>query len=648
MKAVKLSGSSGAAIRTTRYSQFKGVDFSTDPMLVDGSRSPYALNLISDMDGSPEKRPGWRVVFDMTSIFPENNGRTRGMWRVNINGVKHFIVHQGHRIYRYDEAAGTMEMLYIIDTTTVNLASRSTAFFMNSKLYIMTGYNYLQYDGETVKEVDAYVPTVVTNRKPSGGGVDLQGYNLIGTKWTEEFVGDGKATEYQLTATDLDEAVVECRIFDGTEWVEKVEDTDFTVARAAGLVTFKQAPPESELVNVKLTPSKTRAGYADKINKGLAAAVYDDQVVFVAGAEKGIDYRSGFGQPDYFSDKGYDRVGTDETDIMGYCKVGEYLGIIKESNSQDNTIYLRWAETLTKYDTAGQSYTERVYKRKQGVVGVGAVSRYAIGLLLDDPLFLSERGMFAISSNAITLERTMQNRSGYVDSRLTKEPNLKDAAAVEWMGYYIVCVNNHCYVMDSRQRSYPKYSNSAFLYECYYWDNIPARVWMADGENLYFGTADGKICKFNTDVEGLTRYSDGGVLGEDGRVTGGEAIKAIWTTKSDDDGHPERRKTTQKKGGCVTLKPFTRSSVKIYVRTEKDPAERLIRTGAMDIFDWEDIDFERFTFNSNDAPQDIMIKHRERKYMRLMYVVVNDAINEGFGIYQIVKCYKVHGGLNKR
>lgn len=270
-------------------------------------------------------------------------------------------------------------------------------------------------------------------------------------------------------------------------------------------------------------------------------------------------------------------------------------------------------------------------------MGVGAVSRYAIGTLLDEPLFLSERGVFALTSNAVTFERTTQNRSKYVDARLTKEEQLENAVATEWKGYFVVSVNGRCYVLDSLQKSYPKYSSSNFLYECYYWDNVPARVLLSVEDVLYFGTEDGKICRFNSDMETVEKYNDNGA-----------AIVAVWSTKSDDDGHPERRKSTCKKGCCVTLKPFSRSSVKIYVRSEKDAAERLIRTGNMDIFDWETIDFARFTFNANDGPQDILLKHRERKYMRLMYVARNDQVNEGWGIYQVVKCYKVHNGLNKK
>lgn len=629
-KAVKISGGGGPVVKTTRYSQFKGVDFSTDPMLVDESRSPYAVNLISDTGNSPEKRPGWRTLHQL-------EGRINGLYRCEIGDKAHYLAHAGDKFWEIDPNGADPVLL----REGVN-DDRSVGIWLNGALYVLTGAEYLKYDGKTLGAVDPYVPTVITNRKPTGGGDSLQGYNLIGRKWIEEFIGDGSTKVYQLTATDLDNTAVECEIFTGGAWVAKAEVTDFTVDRAKGQVTFTTAPEKSEIPNVKLKPSKTRANYADRINKAKTAAVYNDQVVFLAGAEKGIDYRSGFGQPNFFPDTGYDRVGTDETDIMGYCKIGEYLGIIKESNNQDSTIYLRWVDTIQQYNPDGSSYTETVYKKKQGVVGVGAVSRYAIGNLLDEPLFLSDRGVFALTSNAVTFERTVQNRSNYVDAKLTKEPGLENAVGTEWMGYYLVCVNGRSYILDSKQKSYPKSSNSAYLYECYYWENIPARVLLSVGDILYFGTEDGRICRFNTDNETVSKYSDDG-----------KAIVAIWSTKSDDDGYPQHLKTLEKKGTSVTIKPFTRSSAMIFIRTERDAANRevqqeAVRIETMDIFSWEDIDFSRFTFNSNDAPQDIMVKKKIKKYKRVQFIIQNSTVNEGFGVFQITKCYKVHSSLAKR
>ena len=61
----------------------------------------------------------------------------------------------------------------------------------------------------------------------------------------------------------------------------------------------------------------------------------------------------------------------------------------------------------------------------------------------------------------------------------------------------------------------------------------------------------------------------------------------------------------------------------------------------MDIFTWDDLDFERFSFNTNDSPQDIYLKKKVKKYKRLQLIALNDGLNEGFGILQIAKTFTV-------
>lgn len=59
--------------------------------------------------------------------------------------------------------------------------------------------------------------------------------------------------------------------------MDKVENTDFTVDRERGIVTFTTAPGESPVKgqdNVQITASKVREDYLDAINKCTIAAVY--------------------------------------------------------------------------------------------------------------------------------------------------------------------------------------------------------------------------------------------------------------------------------------------------------------------------------------------------------------------------------------
>ena len=605
---------------TTVYGTFSGVDFSVDASLVSKERSPYAPNLISDVGGMPEKRLGWRVLHSLEQ--PIN-----GIWYGEINGQKSFIAHGGTKIYKF--TALTAEVI----REGVN-NSRSTAFFMRSaddtgKIYILTGNEYLCYDGTTVSDVadSAYVPTVLISRNPSGGGTLYESVNLLGNKRAESFLGNDTDKVYQLSANKLD-SIDKVEVLN--ENGEKVTTTAYTADLTTGKITFSEVhkPLVNGQDNVFVTYTKTVEGYADRINKCTISDLYGlggSNRVFLSGNPdyKAYDWYSDIFRPNYFPDLNYSIVGTSDTRIMGYQRLGKYQMILKEDNQQDSTVFQRFG---TLHDDGSITFSV-----EQGVAGIGAVSKYCFGMLADEPLFLSRQGVQAITSNNILAERTIRNRSFFVDSYLTKESNLQNAVACEWNGYYVLCVNNVAYVLDGKNKAYKQRSTVAndYSYECYYWTNIPANCLLSVNGELYFGTADGKICKYNTDKQGMDRYNDDG-----------KAIVASWTTKNDDDDAPHLYKSMTKKGCLVTIKPYARSSGAIYVVKDGNPRQ-FLRGGTMDILDWDDVDFERFTFNTNDSPQDIFFKKKVKKYKRLQIIVENDALNEGFGILQIVKTFTV-------
>ena len=100
-------------------------------------------------------------------------------------------------------------------------------------------------------------------------------------------------------------------------------------------------------------------------------------------------------------------------------------------------------------------------------------------------------------------------------------------------------------------------------------------------------------------------------------------------------------------GNAVTIKPYTRSSAQILFRTDRDAVGwQAAAGGTMDIFDWEDIDFSRFTFNANDTPQEIPIRRKVKNYKRLQILVKNDVLDECFGVFGITKHFVV-GNLSK-
>lgn len=598
-----------------RYTKLRGVDFSTDPAMVDDDHSPWAPNLMPDSGGYPEKRPGYRTLYTY-------DGRINGIHLHHDS----LLVHAGTKIYLHGE---TPELL----KSEVN-DERSNSFYYNGKTYILTGAEYLAYNGTTLSAVEGFVPTTQINMLPStGAGTVYEDINCLTPKRTNSFkVPEGGATVFQLDAKELDSTPVTALV----SGVSKVETTDFTVDRTNGKVTFKNSIPSSEGVDsVQITFSKTIAGLSDRIKKCAIYAWYgagSDSRLFLAGNPDypNMDFKSGLYDPTYFPNDGWTRIGSDVSAIMGYIKQYDNLVIVKEDSDQDSTFFIRSAEVSND--------GVAIFPMRQGITGVGAVSKYSFDYLRDDPLFLTSAGVSAVTlvSGGISQQRTVQNRSEYINARLTKE-NLTEAVSCVWNGFYLLAVGDTVYLADSRQKvGSQKYET--YGYEWYHWENISSRCWLAHDGDLYFGSADGKLRKMNTDIDGVFKYNDDGM-----------PVVASWATKADDDGDFMTRKTLPKRGTGAMIKPYTRSSVKVYAiaSTGDDDITTMITARSMDIFDFNNIDFTRFAFTTSDSPRVIAFDTKVKKYISLQFILENDVLNEGFGVYGITKRY-THGNYVKR
>ena len=622
---------SRATIRRQVYSQFRGADFSTDPSLVAYTRSPLCTNIIADGGGMPQKRVGWRTLHTV-----EQSGERKavyGLFYGVFNGAVHRLAHVGTKLYRWTDG-GITELLSGLPE------HKSRAAYMKGMLWIVTGSGYFCYDGTTASRVseraDVYVPTTTITRMPAGGGMSYEDVNMLTPYRKNAFQTDGTAVMFTLDGTVDETGSVRV-------WVWGQETADFTVDRVSGTVTLASAPPAPEAGNADglvVQFPHTVAGYTDEIDQCTIITTYgvgnNDRIVLSGNpAKKNVDWISGFNDPTYIPDLGYATVGTEATAIRGYCRVGSCLGIVKEDNGQDSTVFLR--SGVLDGDGNG------VFSIAQAITGVGAVGEGSFAVLLDDPLFLSRTGVIALTSNDLTSEKLTVNRSDFLNAKLLTEVDREKAEAAVWNGRYLLAFpDGHVYVLDGKQeKSYRSGASWNYRYEGFYWENIPAITWLCDRsgeeEELYFGTGDGRICKFNSDVVGMAAYSDDG-----------EAIDAVWATKFDDDGTPALMKTLLKRGCCVTIKPHARSSGTVYFRSDRtNGEEKRIAYKIMDILNFEDIDFERFTFSTDDAPQEIFLNRKVKNYKRLQILVRNSEVNEGFGIFRITKHFVV-GNYAKR
>lgn len=682
-----------------KISQFKGLDYASSPAQMAGGRSPNAENIISDLAGKPIKRPGTHLVGDLAK--KGHTGRINGVFLFQTERCKGLFIHVGHALLLVPLRVGeTLPLDRALDTCLVVSTSLADApswaiqldkwwvFLDGRSIYTFKdpGKDLPVADGEEAQAVIGHfkpieqvarVPVTTISTNPDGtGGVSRQRVNLLTPRRENDFyVNDDnkdKRDFYLDVPVILPEAVVVEILGNDGKWQKYHETGKATVNGedyATGItitrhfkadrtyISLSQAPGASPVRgrdNVKIIFSAPRQ-MTDEMKKQLTAGgegypiikdTYTPPILKArTGALYGVNGKSNQlflsgnpevpnghwwsleNDPTYFPDENTALIGQSSARIVGYSKVGDALVVHKADNGQDPTIFIcsgfrgEKSGELNKFPVTGS------------LIGEGAITDRSFAFFGAEPVFLTRRGVFAITSVNLTGDRQTQGRSYYIDPRLTKEANLDRAAATTYNGYYYLAVNNKVYVADGRQKQYERNSPffSAFQYEWYLWTGLDVQTWFEYEDELYFGSGDGRIIGFN-DSDGV--YTD--QLYTDC----GKPYKAFWDTPYYTFGELARYKTL--KGFWLMVAPERRSSVAVYYRYRG--GLKLARRRTLDRFSgFDDVDFERFTFSTDDAPYVMATNAKAKKFMVIQFRLENDEPDEGFGFYEAEAQYTIGG-----
>ena len=609
---------------STIIETFRGVDLNNSPSNVDISRSPAAPNMVRDQVGKVRKRMGY------TTVATAPGGAA-------INGVHRLgdqlLVHAGTKLYKWIGAAGFTEAGSMAD-------ARSRSFVFDQKLYLLDGTAYRVYDGTTLKKVSetAKVPTIIIARSPTGGGTAYEALNMLSKAWTESFLGTAEDTVYQLTTTELGTEAVTAEMLNSEGvWEEKAENTDFTVDREKGTVTFHTAPGTSPVKgqdNVKITASKTREGYLDNVDHCTVFAVYGvggaaDRVFLSGNPDKpGFDYYSGFEDPTFFPDTNYTKISRDGSQVVGYAILNNALAAFLDGSTDGRNVVI----CTGSLDADG----EALFRINNTLIGENAVAKDSFALSGKEPLFLTERGVYAITAEELTGEKYSQERSYYIGGALQDAPGKGEAVGIVYRDFYVLALSGTLYLLDLQQKTYEKNSPySSFQYECYYWPDIPARELWVDGDALCFGTADGKLCRFAVNVDDPESYNDDGT-----------AIDAYWET-SDFDGNAFFKSKTFT-GIAVRLAAAVLTGVKIFAQKRGIWSQVFDAKERARYLDWNYIDFSKFVFSSDRTPRTLYGKIKIKKVDKVRFRLQNKELNEPFGLYAFGLVWKEPGSNYKR
>lgn len=500
------------------YGNFRGVDFRGEEINL--VRSPDCLNVWKDYKETESIRT--RPEMELKEAFTEP---VWGIFFYKAGETEVQLVHSGTKLYRMEKGGKT-------ELYTGLKAARSDSFIYNNTWYFKDGLHYLQYDGETIKEVEGYVPTTSIARKPAGGGTAHEDVNLLTGKRKNTFLADGESVEFCLDSQDIDEDYAP---------VVKVNDEvaeNFTVDYAAGKITFSVAP-EAPLTdgrdNVSVEFKKTVEGYADKIKKCTLLQVFDNRVFFSGNEDfPNVIYHCSLNDPSYCSDLDYYNEGLDFAMVKGLVAGNNVLWVFKEPSQANTTVFYHTPTIDSEYG--------KIYPSTHSSISTGCIGK-AINFN-DDIVFFSTRGMEGINGD-ITTEQAVAHRSSLVDRKLVAEPDYKDMVLEEWEGYLLAIVGRKVYLADSRALFTNDNHNE---YEWFYWE-LGKTVTCAKVYNgvLYLGTEDGVYTL--TDNE--------------------SSVESYWVTPKDKFKYPQHLKTTNKRG-CVVE---ATGDISVYAKTEKTDFE---------------------------------------------------------------------------
>ena len=503
------------------YSNFRGVDFRGEEINL--VRSPDCLNV-------------WKDYKETESIRTRPGMERKKSCGAPVYGIYFYcgdlIVHSGRDLYKGKIGASTWNIIY--DRCS---AAPSNAFVYEGVFYFKDNSHYLQYDGNTVKEVVGYVPTTTIARKPYGGGTRYEDVNMLSDYRKNSFLSDGGNFDYYLDVMNIDKDFVPIVTVDG----EVVPITDYAVNYEEGKITFLREAPDAPLTdgqdNVVVEFKKGVQGYRDSILACQLLQVFDNRVFFSGNPDHpNYVWHSSLNDPTYVSDLDYYKEGLDEAAVRGLVAGNNALWVFREPSDANTTVFYHTPTLDEEYG--------KIYPSTHSSVTTGCVGK-AINFN-DDIVFFSERGMEGISGD-VTTEQVVAHRSTLVDRKLISEPNYKRMILEEWEGYLFVFIGNKVYLADSRAM----FTNENHTeYDWYYWElekEITCTC-VKDGV-LYLGTNDGVYTLSDNTAN----------------------VESYWVTPKDKFKHPHKLKTTNKRG-CVAE---ATGDISVYVKVEDSDFEHI-------------------------------------------------------------------------
>lgn len=525
------------------------------------------------------------------------NKSIRGQWYGTLAGPYVHLVSCNAHLYKI--VAG-------VATDLGAIAEADTFFFKNeSKVYIMDGTNYKSFDGTNLIDVVGYTPTVMTSTTPAGSGTVLEDSNLLTGQKIQKFNADGAATIYQLMETGIT-SVDEVK-YNGT--VQTVT-THYTVNLTNGTVTpttpANWATGENNVV-IKWTKTNTanRAEISScrrAMNFGTRIHVWGNRNTGYENARWHSGLVNAITSAEYFPSTQIAKIGPDENSI--------------------SDIVIQYDRQVI-FTNGGRAY----YSYYQNVDDVIAFPVFELNettgnqafgqaQVLDNFPVSIQDGIYRWSSTGVRDERNAELISKRVRQTL-ESFTMSSVMTYDWeqMREYWIAYGKTVLVYNYQTDVWYKFVVN---------DTIKSMI-VIEGD-MYFGTDQGEIMKFDPDV----------------RTFNAGAISAEWEMGFYDWGKEWLRKFTG--NTWIAIQPESKVNVDVYWITDRDTVAKQATTSiGYNVFDFDYLDFDTFSFETSLTPRPKRVRTKAKKFSFWKLILKNSTIGFTSHILSITLDARVGG-----
>ena len=533
-------------------------------------------NFAVTRDGNLRRRAGSKTLVKL------GNSPVRGIWNGLVKGAEELICACEGKIWRLTEGENgvfSKQELGAMDT------SREVHFFpFSNLLYMINGREYKVFDGESLKDVEGYVPLVAVTVPPAGGGENLEMVNkLTGSRrlWLSP---DGKGAEFKLPEDDL----LSIDYVKDLKTGELMAKSSYTADLKGGKISFKTAPAEAvNSLEVGWTMGKNYRQDVLSMRFGELYNGSQDSRIFLYGDGSNrciysdLDY-DGKPRADYFPDLNELRVGDENSPVTGLIRHFSSLICFKSHSAWS----IHYGNIELKDKTVTAAFYCSPINRSIGNEAMGQQR-----LVLNSPRSLHGRDLFewrnaSTYSGGVTRDERQAKR---ISDRIFKTLGDFD---------FSKCV---CFDDNIAQEYYISCGNSCLVqnYACdawYLYEGLNATAFQNFDGGLIFGTESGEIKSLSY------RW----------KSDDGQAIKAYWESGAMGFGLDSRRKYS-----CmlwVGIKP--ESFGELYVSIQTDRRSRYgDKKIVSSIASFCPADFRRWSFKTNRKPQIHRLKLKAKKFV---------------------------------